>query len=447
MNRIFLLMASVAVFAVVMAAGQAGAIHRGVGDLTCGACHTMHSSQGASSNNFGDITGSRILLRVSTTSATVHNLCLQCHASNGSQGATIQDNAATAPKVHLDGKSGAGNSTGAGVLDSFSVIGAGGDFSRVGSFNSATGLFGLFPQDATAAMGYGHSLGMTSVLPPGNSSTNTIGAAQITEITCTTCHDPHGTTLTSDSVNRFRNLKAGAAMWSDTGVMNPWSNMAAWGDLGASYVGGVQNTVLTVDAASSTSNIWPIYRATGPTQNSYRTLATAPFLAGSGGTGGAAMVALDGSAIYAGMSAWCAQCHGAWHEARTASNTNKGSGVNVFDWLRHPVDNVLVDSTGTAGNGMSIVDYGHYTWTYNNLALGTKLPVANATAGTPVYYGNEVGDKVFCLSCHFAHGGPYFDNLRWSYTSSVLAGNQTGVSIRSDTGCQQCHNRGGSWGQ
>ena len=53
------------------------------------------------------------------------------------------------------------------------------------------------------------------------------------------------------------------------------------------------------------------------------------------------------------------------------------------------------------------------------------------------------GHRVFCLSCHFAHGGPHYDALRWDYTSAVSSGSQFGNPIPSNKGCQLCHNRGG----
>src|SRR3989338_5798881 len=40
------------------------AVHKGAGDITCGSCHTMHSSQGGTNGpNMGGAAGSFILLR------------------------------------------------------------------------------------------------------------------------------------------------------------------------------------------------------------------------------------------------------------------------------------------------------------------------------------------------------------------------------------------------
>jgi hypothetical protein len=43
----------------------------------------------------------------------------------------------------------------------------------------------------------------------------------------------------------------------------------------------------------------------------------------------------------------------------------------------------------------------------------------------------SVTNQVFCLTCHFAHGGPYESALMWPYKSSGAAD--------LFSGCQQCH--------
>jgi len=68
---------------VLLTATSSMAVHKGAGDLTCGACHTMHSSQGGTSvASMGANTGSFILLRTSVADRSeLHNFCLQCHGS------------------------------------------------------------------------------------------------------------------------------------------------------------------------------------------------------------------------------------------------------------------------------------------------------------------------------------------------------------------------------
>lgn len=416
-----------------MASTPSMAVHKGSGDLTCGSCHTMHSSQGGTYGpSMGGANGALILLRNAqvTGRETIHNLCLQCHAKAGTQGGvqfnTCPGNACTTPpKVLLDT---------ADAWDSskdFSKIGAGGDFQFVGSYLPATGYTpgatdsgGSTP--ANTGLGKGHSIGATNVAPPGNGST---GGTQIATFSCTTCHDPHGTSSTTASINVYRNLKA------NIGTVKPWTNMAVGVDIGASYVGGPtgaadDNSLGTTPTGGSgiaaANNIWPVYRSSG-TQNSYNTTATAPQL-----NAVALTAPTDGSSSYVLMSAFCAQCHSVWHEG--VVSTNKSGS----DWARHPVDNRITDTSNASGAGVAITDYAHYA----TMAAGFALPAANDD-GTAGYSATSGNDKVFCLSCHFAHGSPYYDILRWDYISAVDAagGSQTGNGVPSNKGCQQCHNR------
>ncbi|MEK6837737.1 MAG: hypothetical protein AABX69_03740, partial [Nanoarchaeota archaeon] len=258
-----------------LAATPSMAVHKGSGDLTCGACHTMHSSQGGGSGtSMGqEAGGSFILLRTSVaTRADLHNFCLQCHSQDGAQ-ASVQNNAGSAattpPKVHLTTQWDGTN---------FGNVGGGGAF-------NGTYVPGLYSPDTvddpgqvgTTALGKQHSIGASSGTaspskPPGNSfnSGSSIGTT-ITALSCTSCHDPHGTAVTTDNINKYRNLKAGTAMAANTGVQNTWTDMAAFGDLATSYVGGVTNTGsgannslgITPTGASGIGagvfdNIWPV---------------------------------------------------------------------------------------------------------------------------------------------------------------------------------------------
>lgn len=420
------------------------AVHKGVGDLTCGGCHTMHSSQGNdNSPSMGGTTGSFILLKANVGSrAEIHKLCLQCHAENGSQADTVwgvpEDNyrggiGITAPKVYLTNNPWSNTMY---DLSGFQNVGAGGDFSSVGSYNGST--FILTPGvDDVNALGRGHSIGGTDGLgnatPPGNT---TIGIGPNTNaiigFTCTSCHDPHGTTETTNNINTYRNLKANSM---PTGVQNVWTDMAAFGDLGKSYVGGTTPSNRAPAPGyrgtdpTGVGNVWPIWGNGGLSQNSYFSVDAVTNKTG----------------VLVGVSRFCGQCHGAWHEGLTA-----GNNVDGDDWRRHPVGNQLVgDGTPNSGAGVDIVRFGHYNQQgsdnsrrpYDPLVEATKLPAAQSQITGTTYYADDPADRVFCLSCHFPHGSPNYDILRWNYTKSVIVGDQAGQGIASNTGCQQCHNR------
>ena len=410
MRRIFLL--------AIMAIGIAGflavtatpslAVHAASGQLTCGNCHTMHSSQGNSQGaTMGTNTGVLKLLR--STSECSADLCLMCHAENGASAATQFNSGTwqtTPPKVYLTTTSWVQGSP-------FTTIGAGGDFKGVGSYLS-TG-FTAFTQDTTAgsgpSVGYGHSLCEQDMYPPGGNGGGTEATDSIVGyFTCANCHDPHGTEATQAGINLYRNL---------LGVITTQGDGYTWAtDIGASYVGGIDGSASDGTATTLAGNIWPISQ-TGVGYNTYK----------------------EDASNVGQMSRFCAQCHGKWHEALTAANKA------TSDWRRHPVDNALVDNSPTSGSDITIVDWGHYDKvdSYADMSDDRKMPVIDV-GGSGYFYADDPTDKVFCLSCHFPHASQYYDGLRWDYQQSVDVGTQVGKGLDSKTGCQQCHNRGGSYG-
>jgi len=411
------------------------AVHKGAGDLVCGGCHTMHSSQGgASSPSMGTASGAAILLRGPVTSrADIQKLCLQCHSQTGSQATNVfQPHGQLAPKV-----------LGANwdMSKSFGEIGAGGDF-----VNEVDGSsFDSTAAGNNNALGYGHSVGKNGASPPGNPNNPTVN------LTCTTCHDPHGTTQntwdgdTSYGVNVYRNLNI--TFGRDTGCnMQLCHNGVppnAPGELWhmKSWVGGITGKAGDIGAnytpsytATGNVAIWPVYRKEGsPTTTTDNNVY-------DGISDNSADATPDGYSIDGGMGDWCARCHPKMHEDSSSEN---GPVITALgnDWKRHPA-NRIIDSSYKSGAGVNTIDWTHYS----GISAGYKVPAANTgtTLSSEYYYADtDNEDKVFCLSCHFAHAGPYYDALRWDYIAAVDAagGSQTGNGVPSNRGCQQCHNR------
>jgi len=432
-------------FLAVSIPGIGHAVHKGAGGLTCGQCHTMHNSQGGSDLE-GTSGGAIILLRGDvTTRADIHKLCLQCHASNGAQASIGQQpHGQMAPKVYSS------SSFWNFKTDAFNLIGAGGNFS--------TELDSSWGATTPTALGYGHSLGATNVTPPG-------GDAVIAEFSCTNCHDPHGTNVRTDAkVNLFRNLKVNAyGAGANSGVKFRDEPTKTFYEFN-SYVGGVNSYVggnyfggSEIDKGSEV--IWPVYKGTLTGNPISDSLKSNSYATGWDGDGGVT------------MSKWCAQCHDKWHEDISGATnqahvtTPSGNYDLDLDTRRHAVNSMMprAAAAGCALNcHVSLLDRTNY----NNDAIinGKGLPVtasqyysSNAyylpecgAAGNPgcgpgmdTEYGGTSGNnhKVFCLTCHFAHGGPYYDNLRWDYLAGIASGSQTANSIESTTGCQLCHNR------
>jgi len=394
----------------------------------------MHSSQGGTQME-GGLSGSTLLLRGPVSSrAETHKLCLQCHAQSGSQSDVgFQPHGNMAPKVHGSGWDGS---------KSFGEVGAGGDFS---SEIGAGPNFNLTAAGSINALGYGHSVGLTGVNPPGNPNSFTFS------LTCTACHDPHGATASfwratavPYGINKYRNLYimppsvvdfsgGSCAMLCHSGVM-PF----AGGELNQmkSWVGSISSGSNFVPYVNSNGvRVWPVYNG-NPLVPANNNVYDGIFDLTSDINGNFG----DGT-----MGSWCARCHPKMHDDAVVEATGSPNSTGQ-DWFRHPAEYQL-DDNDKSGAAVDTIDWNHYN---DDISAGFKVPAANTNPDltNETYYANEEvqsnggrGDKVFCLSCHFAHGGPYYDALRWDYTSAVELGSQLGNGVPSDRGCQQCHNR------
>ena len=109
-----------------------------------------------------------------------------------------------------------------------------------------------------------------------------------------------------------------------------------------------------------------------------------------------------------GMSSWCNDCHQDFH-GRSVSE----EGISE-PWLRHPQDEQISGSYGADYNGWSRA-------IVNRVEVESPLDEIVPSSD----------DKVFCLSCHKAHGSAYGSAL--IYTDGM-----TKVST-----CQQCHYKEG----
>ncbi len=109
----------------------------------------------------------------------------------------------------------------------------------------------------------------------------------------------------------------------------------------------------------------------------------------------------------------CAECHGIFHDEVTNGSTSP--------WLRHPTNYDM----GNTATGSEYRSYGGGTNIYQVIA-----PVGSAVVGSVLSSISFSNDDaiVTCLSCHRAHGTPYYKIMRWDYANSPTGG-----------ACSLCH--------
>jgi predicted CXXCH cytochrome family protein len=148
------------------------------------------------------------------------------------------------------------------------------------------------------------------------------------------------------------------------------------------------------------------------------------------------------NAYWRGMSEWCGNCHGRYHEA--------GSGL-AFE---HPVD---------ASLGVSVSRrYNEYrgdrepTGEVSSTAYLPEVPFEDPGNNPSSTRGTSPRSRIMCLSCHRAHGSSSPAAGRWDFNVSFLAddGRESGsYRIPDPYGdpaqgplCRKCHEASGSEG-
>lgn len=110
------------------------------------------------------------------------------------------------------------------------------------------------------------------------------------------------------------------------------------------------------------------------------------------------------------MTSYCTGCHAIFSQVQGSASP----------WQRHPSDFVIRNSG----------EYAAISTTYN-----PDVPVARSEAflstlgNTPDSTVQAGRDMVMCLSCHRAHGSPYFKMMRWDYKGWPGNGQTNGCSV------------------
>jgi predicted CXXCH cytochrome family protein len=143
---------------------------------------------------------------------------------------------------------------------------------------------------------------------------------------------------------------------------------------------------------------------------------------------------MSDTAYKAGIADFCIQCHDSYVK----------SGGNHHRY--HPVEVGINTELGTL----------YYEFGMDDTDNDTSQPIIkpqdpsgddDPTNATATNRDGSNDDQPTCLTCHYAHGGPYTDLLRWdygnsSYTWSDPNTDTVGADPTGDAsaGCQMCHN-------
>lgn len=329
----------------------------------CSNCHTMHNSQGGTV--MGDDT---------PNSALLVSDCVGCHTGNNQSGETI-------PFVMGSGVTYTDHDTTGNSL-------AGGNFFFV-SNNHANGhnVSGLYPQDDQLA----------SLTPPGwtpgfypNGDTaeevNGGATSWSTQLTCAGTNGCHGRHSLADPA---------AAM---SGAHHTRVTNLDGSTVGTSFrflygIRGVEAADWEYSPSSSNHNVYMgVDRSSDSVPGSGKASQTISFL--------------------------CAECHGDYHSGSGTLGALEDDIAVGSPWLRHPTDFDM--------NNVSSKEYGLYNGastpggnTYNFLVpVGRDLVALGEPADSSTVFNTSGDAIVTCLSCHRAHGSPYYKIMRWDYKNS-----------------------------
>ena len=325
----------------------------------CSNCHTMHNSENGS-----------VLITSGPNQALLRQDCVGCHTGDNeaSDGASSANGT---PFVHYTEGVDHYGETGTEVTSSTL---AGGTFHFIETLPATghnvagidkTGGAGIIPP------GYNPDLPYSAGAIPGDGTWDT------QQITCAGIYGCHGT---HDTENQFIAVRGGHHQGVNGGKIEPVNNDAASGYR------------MLVGIAGYEDSDWE-YRPDSSNHNQYR---------GSTTPGQTA----DQSTI----SYLCAQCHGQFHSPiENISNLVDGGSP----WLRHPTEYSMVNSG----------EYANYGGNDNSYQVATPLASSsthNVDVVSTIGFTND--SIVTCISCHRAHGSPYYKLMRWDYAGDSSGG-------------------------
>ena len=320
MKLIKLLLVIMAAAMVTLALGGSALAFHGGGVAVCSGCHTMHNSQDG--EKVTDTPGGYLLLQADASSA-----CLRCHAAYG--------------QMTTDG-------TG---------YGSGGDYYWI---KRTWQWAGRSSTEYSYGYEHGHSIVAADYgLPTGDPILDKApgGSFDSSNLTCASCHDPHGKGEGALLLRNKTTYASGTAIFPAAPVMATLSRRTTIGESGESKD--------------------------------------------------------DHHAAYgSGMSAWCAACHWTFDDGLTSHMhpTNQTFGTEIANNY-----NQYISSDDPTGGGIT------KTGKYLELVAFETGATDESALDTKSTDGPDGGSKVACISCHRAHATAFQDAGRWDFTEEFLA--------------------------
>jgi len=317
----------------------------------CAGCHRAHTA--ASPIMWTDSNQEAQSALLISTATTIEEFCYTCHGTA----------ALGADTNVFDGVFESDD----GDLGSDETYNLHGQPLNSGGFDVDSGAFylGHYPS-ATGWVAYG---GGDDGRNPGDLTS--VGGEQV-DISCTACHDTHG----SANYRLLKDVVAGSLPGGGTGPVTVGGYSAA----------GVPDPWVISTEVGYPSGGWPL----GEDRMALYTTYFPDFTDGR-------YAKPPGLDLNKGISGWCASCHTQYNTHGGAAGSlyqeavyDAADGFGLVTRHRHPVNTALSEFAGPRPIRL------------NDTAGNRVLPLANTAEGDALT--SELTDWVDCLSCHVAHG-------------------------------------------
>ncbi|MBA4378354.1 MAG: hypothetical protein C0395_06810 [Gemmatimonas sp.] len=320
--------------------------------------------------------------------------CANCHTMHNSQNGQAVDPGHPGGDTHLL-RYGNSSDTCLRCHAAFGQFAGGFGYGPGGDFYWLTRSYTWIGNDGTPGSSPGHSHGHNVIAPAYGLIQDPVlpvapgGDFPSQHLGCTSCHDPHGNTnymmlYGAGGASYYNGQRASftdpAPLAVGNGPLTTWSLPC----LSCHNIHGAQSKANIHDHAAETDARHPVYKS--------------------------------------GVSEWCANCHGFFHDEGLADFEHPTR--EEFESDLAGVYNAYLSSDDQLGGDAAHSYWGLVPFEAVNVDLATVNP-QNRTQGP------TAPDRVMCLSCHRAHASPFPRGGRWDFTATFIADSHPRIT---DTG-------------